>query len=204
MLTKIAFWPRRCVKGQLRCQFCGKKWKCNFLHAANVAVLRPRSCSGQQEQGGDVAKLTFHISRHLPSAPICHLPSAICTHHRPRAGSGSGVRYQAGRPVPARLPHKPRRHRPSQSRGGGGLPARQGRSRFFTQNPSLSRENMGYEAAGRGLNIEPLFPAIIAAPHTPPAAGKRPGPMRGFGRGVAVAGYGRCLPKLHFGLRAVF
>lgn len=73
MLTKIAFWPRRCVKGQLRCQFCGKKWKCNFLHAANVAVLRPRSCSGQQEQGGDVAKLTFHISRHLPSAPIIAL-----------------------------------------------------------------------------------------------------------------------------------
>jgi len=69
MLTKIAFWPRRCVKGQLRCQFCGKKWKCNFLHAANVAVLRPRSCSGQQEQGGDVAKLTFHISRHHRSPP---------------------------------------------------------------------------------------------------------------------------------------
>ena len=65
MLTKIAFWPRRCVKGQLRCQFCGKKWKCNFLHAANVAVLRPRSCSGQQEQGGDVAKYTSDISRHL-------------------------------------------------------------------------------------------------------------------------------------------
>ena len=43
------------------------------MAASNVAVLRPRSCSGQQEQGGDVAKLTFHISRHLPSAPIIAL-----------------------------------------------------------------------------------------------------------------------------------
>ena len=91
MLTKIAFWPRRCVKGQLRCQFCGKKWKCNFLHAANVAVLRPRSCSGQQEQGGDVAKLTFHISRHLPSAPICHLhPSSPSCWFRKRRPIPSG------------------------------------------------------------------------------------------------------------------
>lgn len=90
MLTKIAFWPRRCVKGQLRCQFCGKKWKCNFLHAANVAVLRPRSCSGQQEQGGDVAKLTFHISRHLPSA-ICHLhPSSPSCWFRKRRPIPSG------------------------------------------------------------------------------------------------------------------
>lgn len=202
MLTKIAFWPRRCVKGQLRCQFCGKKWKCNFLHAANVAVLRPRSCSGQQEQGGDVAKLTFHISRHLPSAICTHLPSAPIIALVLVQEAASDTKRVAL--FPPACPANPRRHRPSRGRGGGGLPARQGRSRFFTQNPSLSRENMGYEAAGRGLNIEPLFPAIIAAPHTPPAAGKRPGPMRGFGRGVAVAGYGRCLPKLHFGLRAVF
>ena len=34
--------------------------------AANVAVLRPQSRSGQQGQGGDVAKLTFRISCHLP------------------------------------------------------------------------------------------------------------------------------------------
>ncbi len=32
----------------------------------------------------------------------------------------------------------------------------------------------------------------------------RPGDDRGSGRGVAVAGYAQCLPKLHFGFRAVF
>jgi len=105
----------------------GRKWKRNFLHAANVAALRLESRSGQQEQGGEEAKLTFHISRHL----------------HPRAGSESGVRDQASRPGPARLPRSyspfggersgagyrpanPRRHRPSRGRGEGGLPARQG------------------------------------------------------------------------------
>lgn len=52
-----------------------------------------------------------------------------------------------GRAVRGRLsPRKPPTTSPVPKqgrRGGGGLPARQGRSRFFTQNPSLSRENMG-------------------------------------------------------------
>jgi hypothetical protein len=53
--------PARLAEGKI-----GKKWKCNFLHYANVAVLRLEGRSGQQGHDGDAAKLTFHISRHVP------------------------------------------------------------------------------------------------------------------------------------------
>ena len=72
MLTKIAFWPRRCVKGQLRCQFCGKKWKCNFLHSTGAFRL---SCDWLH---GTCPLLTITLPR--PPNGFC-----IAVHH-PRRG----------------------------------------------------------------------------------------------------------------------
>ena len=137
----------------------GKKWRCNFLHSRSAP-------SG----GGLTTAISGAARSGLPSGlsfQMTMLPADSpqdFRHHGPRADSGSGVQFQLialfppacpgptallgeSGPGQATAPANPRRHRPSQGRGGGGLPARQGRSRFFTQNPPQSRENMGWEAA---------------------------------------------------------